>query len=168
MGQLDKTQQINKQLVMKNWAQFRPADFLYSGAWVRNWFSNFAPSPLHIDGIVYNSVENYYQAHKSVDEADWIRIATKTPSQAKHAGRLLALRPDWENVKLAVMKTALQHKFHPPGKWFERLIATGSDVIIEWNNWGDKEWGVSTQDNLGHNKLGILLMEIRQELRAKH
>jgi predicted NAD-dependent protein-ADP-ribosyltransferase YbiA (DUF1768 family) len=41
-------------------------------------------------------------------------------------------------------------------------MATGSEEIIEWNNWGDRIWG-KTYDGVGENHLGKILMKIREE-----
>lgn len=149
---------------MKNWKEYRPDKFPMEGKWVFNWFSNMRVSPIIIGGIEYNSVENYFQAHKSLDIADHQRISKLAPNLSKREGRKLELRPDWEEVKYEVMKTALRVKFSQPG-WGILLLSTGDNMIIEWNNWNDKIWGVSIFDNEGENMLGKALMEIREELK---
>jgi len=147
-----------------DWSEHRPAEFKYNGRWIHNWFSNMLSSPITIDGIRYNSVENYYQAMKSLDPDDWERVAIMSPSGSKKWGRKTKLRPDWELVKRDVMKKALLEKFsHEP--WTIMLKATGIEVIVEWNNWGDRIWGVEISDNKGQNLLGKLLMEIREDLK---
>ena len=45
----------------------------------------------------------------------------------------------------------------------EKLLATGDAELIEGNHWNDTFWGVC--DGVGKNWLGILLMEIREELK---
>jgi len=149
---------------MKNWKEHRPESFDMRNGHVQNWFSNMIIHPIVIDGITYMSTENYFQAQKSLDKEDHLCIANLTPSQSKRAGRKLILRPDWEEVKYSVMKTGLRTKFLHPA-WNAVLLATGDEVIIEWNNWNDRIWGVSITDNMGQNLLGKALMEIRDELR---
>lgn len=149
---------------MKNWEKHRPETFEYVGGWIRNWFSNMAPAPIEMGFIKYASTENYYQAMKSENEEDWKRIATLAPNISKKEGRKLTLRPDWEGIKYGIMKIALKAKFRQP-IWKEKLLATGDSILIEWNNWNDKVWGVSVKDNLGENLLGKALMEIREELK---
>lgn len=48
-------------------------------------------------------------------------------------------------------------------KFADTLINSDPNkYIVEMNYWGDKEWGVSTKDFYGNNKLGKLLMKIRR------
>ena len=152
---------------MENYLQYRPKEFQFVAGWVRNWFSNFAESPFELNDIRWRSVENYYQAMKTLDVSIRQRIAYMTPAQAKKAGRNLLIRPDWENIKYDVMITALRAKFSNED-WTKKLLATENEVLIEWNNWNDKIWGVSIKDNLGENKLGKALMKIREELNEKY
>ena len=149
---------------MKNWKEYRPESFEYIDKWVKNWFSNMVVCPVTIDGIEYISTENYFQAMKSLNKEDHIRISKLAPNKSKHEGRKLPLRDDWEEIKFEVIKTALRAKFNIP-EWKEQLLATGNSTIIEWNNWKDKVWGVTIDDNEGKNLLGIALMEIREELK---
>jgi len=45
-----------------------------------------------------------------------------------------------------------------------KLIATGDEELVEGNTWGDTYWGVCR--GVGQNKLGKILMNVRQELAA--
>jgi ribA/ribD-fused uncharacterized protein len=119
---------------------------------------------LNIDGIIYNSTENYYQAMKSLDDHERRKIAGMAPNKSKRYARTIQLRPDWEEVKYEVMKKALLAKFSIP-EWRDKLLATGDEMIIEWNNWNDKIWGVSIKDYEGQNLLGKCLMEVRDILK---
>jgi len=120
--------------------------------------------PLVYKGITYHSVENFYQALKSVNPSDHEYIASLSPFKSKSEGRKLKLRPDWGNrAKWAFMKFALRHKFRLDTEFGKKLIATGDEEIVEWNNWGDQYWG-RTPDGVGLNHLGRILMEIRNEL----
>ena len=132
----------------------------------KNWFSNFEPFdlPLVGDGISYNTVEHYYQAHKSLVHSVKQHIASQpSASMAKRAGRMVVLRPDWEEKKNLIMGIALNYKFKPTSSWGLRLrITTGE--IVEYNNWHDVYWGICTCSkccNTGKNMLGIMLMNIR-------
>src|SRR4051794_31274057 len=78
--------------------------------------SNFWPSPLVRDGITYPTVEHAFQAAKAVDRLERQRIAAlPTPGAAKRAGRKVAIRPDWETVKVAMMEDLVRRKFADPG-----------------------------------------------------
>lgn len=146
-----------------NWLEFKPAQFEYNGKWIKNWFSNMVPFPIFVGGEwEWPSVENYYQAMKTEDKYVQECIRISTPRQAKHMGKnIYSIRPNWPQMKEGFMKRALEVKF-ACSIWFNPLMATGDDMIIEWNNWGDQYWG-ATLDGVGKNRLGVLLMEIREE-----
>ena len=44
----------------------------------------------------------------------------------------------------------------------EELLATGDEHLEEGNTWGDAIWG--TVDGVGENRLGKILMRVRDEL----
>lgn len=124
--------------------------------------SNFYSSPIQYEGIVYPTVEHMFQALKALDIETRKKIANAaTPGQAKRLGRSVALREDWEEVKVDVMRTALQLKFSDP-TLRAKLIATGDAELIEGNTWNDRFWGVCRGS--GKNMLGLLLMELRSSL----
>ncbi len=129
---------------------------------VKNWFSNSLPcdSPMMDEtGTFYETVENYYQAHKSLDRKVRYTISRMTPRNAKRAGRTITIRSDWDVVKLDVMERALRLKFATGTTWFKKLMES-EGPIIEWNNWGDQFWG-KTMDGVGENNLGKILEKIR-------
>lgn len=146
-----------------NWIQHKPLIFEYNGKWIKNWFSNIAPSPIFVGSEwEWPSVENYYQAMKTEHMPTQEAIRQATPSQSKQMGKRVRLRPHWEDLKESFMKRALHSKFSQP-PWFDLLMKTGDTPIIEWNNWGDTYWGVDYKTGQGLNRLGVLLMEIRAE-----
>lgn len=132
-------------------------------------FSNFHPVNLLIDGLVYPSVEHYFQAMKFPDHPEYqekIRRARKA-SQAKSLGKTeeYAMRPDWTTFRDTVMMKALREKFsdrHPELK--EKLLATGSALLQEASP-KDNYWGIGSK-GVGQNKLGLMLMALRDELRG--
>lgn len=124
--------------------------------------SNFWIVNLRIGDMHFISAEHAYQAAKSLNPQDWMNISTiETPGGAKRAGRLLKIRPDWEEIKLDVMEIILREKFFNP-ELAHRLHETGDQELIEGNTWGDTYWGICR--NKGENHLGKLLMKIRKEL----
>lgn len=131
--------------------------------------SNFHPSPISDeDGIVYPTVEHYFQAMKTLDKSQRFNIAIQpTPGKAKRKGRQAQLRSDWEQVKEQIMYEALTKKFSDP-LLRKLLLDTGDEYLEEGNHWCDNEWGVCSclkcQDTVGKNKLGKLLMRVRIEL----
>jgi hypothetical protein len=126
-----------------------------------DFLSNFYPSTIYIDGVSYSSVEHAYQAHKTLDisSRDIIRSA-KTSAEAKKLGRCLMLRPDWENVKLDLMRSFIKQKFENPFLR-PRLLETGDVTLV--NTCNDIYFGV--RKGVGQNWLGKLLMEERNRIR---
>ena len=125
--------------------------------------SNFYSSPIKYEGIEYPTVEHMFQALKTLDMTERMRIASATtPGQAKRMGRGVPLRADWEEVKVDVMRTALELKFSNP-TLKNKLISTGDAELIEGNTWNDRFWGVCC--GTGRNMLGTLLMELRDKLK---
>lgn len=148
---------------MENWIDHKPVRFEYNGKWIKNWFSNMVVDPIYIEARLWPSVENYYQAMKSTDRDVQEIIRAASPSGAKSLGKKVILRKDWEQIKESKMKHALSIKFSNM-PWFDLLMATNDTQLIEWNNWGDKYWGV-TENGVGKNRLGVLLMELRDEFK---
>jgi len=77
-------------------------------------FSNFAPCPIRLDGLLWPTSEHYFQAQKFDDSAYRERIReTSSPWDAARLGRdrKMKLRRDWESVKVGVMHRALVAKF---------------------------------------------------------
>lgn len=128
-----------------------------------NFLSNFHPCELVVEGIEYSTVENAFQAFKTLNKADRKYISTLTPGKAKRYGRRIDLRPDWEDIKVPLMRLLLEEKFSTNPELKQALLNTGDEHIEETNTWGDTFWGVC--NGVGENYLGELLMEIRGELK---
>lgn len=124
-------------------------------------FSNFAPVPIEVDGKLWPSTEHYYQAMKTLDPAMQESIRSmRTPGRAKRAGRMVDLRPDWEEIKEEVMLKALRVKFSIPT--LRRALLSTGDALLEEDSPDDMYWG-----RRGKNRLGALLMQVRDEIRAE-
>lgn len=133
----------------------------FSGA--HGFLSNFHPAEVDFDGDEYPTVEHAYQAAKCARRRDRAAIRrAPSPLAAKRAGRRAPLRPDWEAAKVQVMADLLRQKFSD-ATLAERLLATGDEELVEGNDWGDEYWG--RVGGRGANVLGVLLMELRDELR---
>ena len=127
--------------------------------------SNFSPSPIKVDGLLFPTVEHAFQAAKTTNWKDHqaIRLAS-TPGRAKRLGRRAPIRKDWEEVKIDVMEQLLRLKFAPGSDLMLKLQATAPAELIEGNTWNDRFWGVCRGQ--GQNHLGRLLMLIRDDPRA--
>lgn len=129
--------------------------------------SNFHPAPLRYGGLTWPTVEHAFHAHKTTDQKTRQRISSlPTPAEAKRAGRSLALRPDWDDIRKQVMLDLLIAKFRHQGSLAGRLAATGSRLLVEGNTWHDQFWGSCECDReacrvAGLNYLGRLLMAVR-------
>src|SRR5262249_19994544 len=124
--------------------------------------SNFAKYGFDADGRHWPTSEHYFQAQKFAGTAHAERV--RSAPSARDAARMgrdagLPLRPDWEDVKLDVMRAALRHKFANHADLVDLLLATGEEEIIERTT-DDYYWGCGS-DGSGLNMLGKLLMELR-------
>lgn len=129
-------------------------------------FSNFFHSPIKLDGKMWYSTEHYFQAQKFADKQYQEKIRTeKSPMIAARLGRdrKQKLRKDWESIKNNVMKKALLAKFTQHEDLKALLMSTGEAKLIEHTE-NDAYWG-DGGDGKGKNFLGILLMQVREEIR---
>jgi ribA/ribD-fused uncharacterized protein len=128
-----------------------------------DFLSNFHPSPIEVDGIVYSTVEHAFQAAKTFDLEEKQAVAqAATPGIAKRKGRKVQLRPDWEQVKVGIMEELVRLKFTTHATQREQLLATGDAELVEGNTWKDTFWGVCR--GKGRNALGKILMKVRSDL----
>lgn len=131
-----------------------------------DFLSNFHPSPIKYEGIMYPTVEHAYQAQKTHDEGERRRIAAiRGPGAAKLAGKKIKVRLNWFSYNLQLMYDLVLLKFslHPVLR--QQLLDTGKEELVEGNNWGDVFWG--RVDGVGKNHLGKILMQVRTELRRE-
>lgn len=132
-------------------------------------FSNFSRHPFELDGKQWLTTEHYFQAQKFPgNEAYQEKIRLEnSPMVAARLGRSRAqpIRADWEQVKDELMKTALLAKFTQNKDILAILLSTGDAQLVEHTK-NDRYWG-DGGDGSGKNKLGLLLMEVREELRQE-
>jgi ribA/ribD-fused uncharacterized protein len=134
--------------------------------------SNFYPARITYDiGVVGITepvtgltLEHVYQACKARTREGALRVlAAETAGKAKAKGRDIALRVDWtEEKRIQVMTDLLRLKFEIPGLR-KQLLDTRSAWLVEGNTWNDTFWGVCR--GKGKNMLGLLLMQVRHEIR---
>lgn len=125
--------------------------------------SNMYLCPLFYKGMAFASSEHAYQAEKFTDfDQKLIIQCASSPYRAKRLGRMMTIRPDWDQVKVQVMREILDVKFSLPDL-ADKLLSTGNAQLVEGNNWNDTFWGVC--NGKGQNWLGKLLMEKRAKLK---
>jgi ribA/ribD-fused uncharacterized protein len=131
-------------------------------------FSNFAPFPFRLKNKDWPTSEHYFQAQKfpGTPSEEEIRRA-KSPMVAARMGRSRQrpLRKDWEAVKDQIMLDALRAKFGQHENLKALLLGTGEVRIVE-HTANDRYWA-DGGDGSGQNKLGLLLMRLRSELKSR-
>lgn len=128
-------------------------------------FSNFAPYPIFIENEKWNTVEHYFQASKFKDKETKKKIQSiESPMQVAIEGRdkRNILREDWELIKENIMYNALKCKFTQHPKLTNQLLSLKDCQIIEHTE-NDSYWGDGGNGS-GQNRLGILLMQVRDDL----
>ncbi len=130
--------------------------------------SNFSRHAIFLEGRIFPTVEHYYQAKKFDGTAreELIRCAP-TPTMAKLLARdwKMDRKEPWSSVKEQIMLSALRAKFSQHPDLRTMLVGTGERTLVEHTAL-DAYWG-DAGDGSGQNRLGSLLMDVRQELRAQ-
>lgn len=158
----ERVRQIENKAIIKLRRYMRRIDRFDGKYW---FLSNFFPSTVAMGNITFPTVEHAYQAAKTIDREQKLKIAQlATPAQAKRAGKKLEIRLDWESIKLQVMEDCVKHKFTRHPELRDDLLRTNDDYLEEGNWWGDCFWGVCR--GVGENNLGKILMKIRTELQS--
>lgn len=132
-------------------------------------FSNFSAFNIWWMNRYYDTSEHAYQCMKFPDRNDIasdIYLAPSAHEAFKIAERHRSeRRPDWDDVKVSIMKGILHAKADQHEYVYRKLMATGDRELIE-DSWRDDFWGWGPKRD-GKNMLGKLWMEVRDELRRK-
>lgn len=131
-------------------------------------FSNFSKHGFDLDGKYWKTSEHYFQAQKFAGTEHYGAVwRANTPREAANIGRdrKRPLRADWEQVKEDAMRRALYAKFTTHQQLKEILLSTGDEQLVE-DTTNDYYWGQGT-NGTGQNRLGVLLMELRDKLRTE-
>lgn len=132
-------------------------------------FSNFSKHPIVLKGKEWKTTEHYFQAQKfaGTEYEEEVRLC-KGPFSAAQMGRRrdLPLRKDWENVKESIMMEALVAKVDQYPEIGRLLLSTGDKEIVE-HTANDSYWA-DGGDGSGKNRLGVLWMLLREELKNTH
>jgi ribA/ribD-fused uncharacterized protein len=127
-----------------------------------SFLSNFHPCCIYWEGLLWPTVENAYQASKTLDLIERIKFQSVSPGKAKRMGLKVSLRPNWTHVKLYQIEALVRLKFTNPDLAFN-LIQTDDVDIQEVNTWNDTFWGICNE--VGQNHLGKILMKVRKDLK---
>lgn len=122
-------------------------------------------------GVRCRTSEHLYQALKfsGHPEIQSEILAVPSPMGAKMVAKRYRqlIRPDWEEIKLAVMAYCVRAKLRCNFQRFGDLLrSTGNADIVEFSSKHDTYWGCVPQGDLlvGHNHLGNQLTNLRDEL----
>lgn len=132
--------------------------------------SNLYRRPIIFEGEEYKTSEHAYQAGKARKEEvkKWL-MAAPTPAllaMAAHGLYVWDVHPDWSKTKFDRMKHILLCKFTQHKDLQDLLLSTGNKRLVEVatvDNAVNRLWG--EVNGKGKNKLGELLMEVREEIR---
>ena len=125
--------------------------------------SNDSPSPIEFEGIRYPTVDHAFTAARTLNETDRRRIAgIESPAEARRTARELEVRPDWEKEQGPIMLALVRQKFQSEREK-SRLLSTGNSTLIYGNTRGDQTWGKDVKTGQGENRLGNILMQVRDE-----
>ena len=91
------------------------------------------------------------------------QIASPMDAALEGRNRQNPLRSDWEEVKDEVILQALRMKFSQNPEIAKGLLTTGDAILIEHTQ-NDAYWA-DGGDGSGKNRLGLLLMQVREELK---
>lgn len=127
------------------------------------WLSNFQHTLIEFDNFHFTSSEAAYQSCKTTDINVRAAIGSLTPVEAKSYFKRKKIRDDWDEVKLLCMMRVVYRKFTQNKDLKRKLLDTGDAYLEETNWWGDTYWGVCK--GVGENKLGKILMDLREYLR---
>lgn len=136
--------------------------------------SNMAPGfPITMLGQLIRTSEALYQACRFPHRPDIQRIVIDetSPMTAKMKSKPYRKdsRPDWEDIRVQVMRWCLRVKLAQNWETFSALLlATGDRPIVE-DSRKDDYWGAKAAEDdhlAGRNVLGRLLMELREVLRS--
>ncbi|KFN44210.1 hypothetical protein N789_07270 [Arenimonas oryziterrae DSM 21050 = YC6267] len=122
------------------------------------------------DGREYPTAEHAYQAGKARKEEvrEWI-LSAPSPSlvaMAAHGLYTWDINPDWSKTKFDRMRNVLLAKFTQHEDLKALLLSTGSARLVEagrTDNLVNRTWG--EVNGKGMNMLGVLLMEVREQIR---
>ena len=141
-------------------------------------FSNFATTPIVIDGVCFKSSEHLFQMMKFQDATVVLNIMNGVTNNGKRCYQIKKTvksyekayrRADWGSMIVDAMKFCLVKKYEQSPEFREKLEASKGRFIVEDQTAMPKKrpdaWGVKLEgdDFVGPNLLGRLLMELRDQ-----
>lgn len=135
-------------------------------------FSNLYRRDVVFEGEVFSTSEHAYQAGKARKEAvrKWLMEAPSPAllAMAAHGLYYWDVAPGWSTTKFDRMRAVLRAKFTQHDDLKALLLSTGDAQLIETatvDSPVNRLWG--EVNGVGRNMLGIMLVELRSQLRIE-
>lgn len=138
-------------------------------------FSNFAKTPMVINGVEFACVEQLYHYIRLNDEAERAAYLKLIPNmglkmKAKSFAKRGVERADWRDIAVDVMRFCLNYKYQNSVEFRKALADSGDKYIVEDESARRKNpdsWGAvldtEAKEYFGKNIMGRLLMELREK-----
>ena len=137
--------------------------------------SNFAKTPMLVNGVQFACVEQLYHYIRLSDEAERAAYLKLKPNmglkmKAKAFAKRGVERADWREIAVDVMRFCLNHKYQSSAEFRKALAESEGKYIVEDESNRRKKpdsWGAvldaTTHEYYGKNIMGRLLMELREK-----
>lgn len=138
-------------------------------------FSNFAKSPMTVNGIKFVNVEqmfHYIRLNSETERAEYLKVSPgmALKMKAKTFAKRGIERSDWRKIAVDVMRFCLNCKYQASETFRNELERSKGKHIIENESNRRKKpdsWGAvydaETNEYYGKNIMGRLLMELREK-----
>lgn len=133
-----------------------------------HFLSNYYNHTIKFDGLFYRNNIACFIA-QMFEPNDTKKLFSKMlPGQAIRMAEMMRnpREKEWNDIKEDLMYKICYAKFSYATKLRDQLIDTGDAELINETKWDNKFWG--TTNGIGENKLGKILMRIREELKEKY
>lgn len=137
--------------------------------------SNFAKTPMRVNGVEFACVEqlfHYIRLNNEQERAAYLELIPNMglKMKAKTFAKRGVERADWKGIAVDVMRFCLNHKYRSSEEFRKALSDSGSKYIVEDESKRKKRpdsWGavldVDSKEYYGKNIMGRLLMELREK-----
>lgn len=118
---------------------------------------------LMVDGISYTNAESAFWAQRIKNVKSRRKLSELSGVKAKAKANNTEPIHDWESKKDKIMKKILTIKFSSSKELKKKLLDTGDAKLLNNVTYRDEYWGIHY--GVGKNRLGEILMEVRNELK---
>ena len=146
-------------------------------------FSNFAKTPMTVNGIEFACVEqlfHYIRLNNEEERSEYLKLIPnlKLKMKAKTFEKRGIERQDWKGIAVDVMRFCLNHKYQNSAE-FRKVLSDseGKSIVEDESNRKNRKkkpdsWGAvldaATNEYYGKNIMGRLLMELREKKKLEY